>query len=685
MARQRKAAPKETEETELGESFDETPRGAWRRWKLELDAAKKDERYKDWRELGEKIDKRFRDERDDVSAKMKRLNLFPSNVQTQSAITYGKIPQVSVERKFNDAKDDVARVAGIMSERTLNNEIERDDDTFKEAAGYALQDLRLPGVGVMRVRFEMEEELVEAQAAQVGPDGQPIPDTEVPEHTRIVREDAPVDYVHWKDFLWSASSRVWHEVRWVAFHADVSKKQAKKLLGDQAALLKFKSGGSDKKKEKDSTPWGRASLWEIWDKETKSRYFFNEDVKQILTPAGLAAEEVNPDGGVKDPLRLPGFFPCARPMVANATTSSMVPVPDFYLAQDLYYEIDNATTRIDLLVQAVKVAGAYDSTAGALRQLLTAKGNVMIPVENWPAFQEKGGMQGSVAWFPLEQVVGAILSLRDHRRETMDLLFQVTGMSDLMRGEATQAGATAKEQGIKAMFGSVRLQAMQDEFARFCSDTQRLRMHVMANHFRPETIIERSNIKHTPDANLAEAAVELIKSKLSDFRISVKPEAVSLTDFAQQKQESFEMLDALAGFLQRAAPLVEQMPGSLPFLLEMLQEVMARVRGASGFESILDAAIEAAKKPSPQQEQADPKLLAEQAKLQAVQMKAQADIQKEQFKLQADLIKGQAEVQNDAQREENQRQSNVQEFAQRQQISSAHRALAPQTKPGGRP
>ena len=75
--------------------------------------------------------------------------------------------------------------------------------------------------------------------------------------------------------------------------------------------------------------------------------------------------------------------------------------------------------------------------------------------------------------------------------ELMNLLFQVTGMSDIMRGQST-AGATATEQALKAKFASTRVQEFQNEFARFASDTQRIKAEIISKHFDPQTIAERS-------------------------------------------------------------------------------------------------------------------------------------------------------------------------------------------------
>ena len=72
-------------------------------------------------------------------------------------------------------------------------------------------------------------------------------------------------------------------------------------------------------------------------------------------------------------------------------------------------------------------------------------------------FAEKGGIKGQVDWLPIEQVAAALSQLRDYRTELLSLLYQVTGMSDIMRG-STQQGETATAQAIKAKFASTRVQ-----------------------------------------------------------------------------------------------------------------------------------------------------------------------------------------------------------------------------------
>ncbi|HET9554333.1 MAG TPA: hypothetical protein VFP50_15330 [Anaeromyxobacteraceae bacterium] len=663
------------DDTQEGE-FADTPAGWAQLWALEFSAAR--DALKRWQKRAKKVDERFRDDREAKDRTDTRWNLFTANVRTQQSILYGKVPQVSVSRRFADAKDDDARVAGEMLERLLNTDIERDGDGYALALQQAAQDYLLPGLGNARIRYELEEEDTPETPERRDEAGNVIaPAIEVGK--RKVNEDVEVDYVHWQDQLWSPA-RVWQEVRWWAFRAEMSRDALVKRFGElgKSVPLNAKKPKGEERTRGDQpakpSPWGRAEVWEVWDKERRKVWWYVEGFGKILDSK-------------PDPLGLQGFWPFPRPMAANITNTAFVPTPDFVLAQDMYDEIDLVSTKITELQDALKVAGVYDSKNEGVQQLLENAGrNVLIPVKNWGNFAQGGGLKGVVDWMPMEQVVAVLNALREYRAELIQALDQVEGTSDLMRGQAADAAETATAQGIKARFGSVRIQAKQDELARFASELQWLKAQVIAKFFDQETILERSNAAYMfDDMAVARRAVGLIKEKLArEYRVQVKPENVSLQDFAALKQEKMEVLGAVGQYLTTIGPLAQQAPGSAPFLLEILQWTVGGLRGASTLEGIIDRAVTAAKQAAqaPQGQQApDPKLLAAQAKMQAQQQKAMLDEQKAQADLQRDGLRHQMDVQAETAKQEIQTKQNIQEEKMRlelkAQAKAAEQALAP--------
>lgn len=668
------AAKKQAPPDEASDGESATTPQEWQKlWETELGAARKELRK--WHKRGRDIDKRFRDDRPELSRGDTRWNLFTANVRTQRASLYGKTPTVNVSRRFADPEDDVARVAGELLERLLNTDIERDGDGYALALQSAIDDYLLPGLGCVRARYEMDEEDVEEVPAKLDAEGNELAPAQ-PAGKQKSREDVEVDYAHWQDQLWSPA-RVWQEVRWWGGRAEMSRAQLVKrfgVIGKRVPLNAKKTEAARSTKEEPSkpSPWGRAEVWEIWSKEHKKVFWYVEGFSQVLD--------------VKDdPLQIRGFWPFPRPLVSVTTTSAFIPTPDFALSQDLYNEVDLVSTKITELQDALRVAGVYDGKNKGIESLLESGGrNQLIPITNWGSFAEKGGLAGAVDWMPIEQIAKVLDILRQYRTELISALDQIEGTSDLMRGAAADVEETARATGIKAKFGSIRLQSKQDEIARFASETQWIKAQIIARFFDVETILERANAKYmAEDQAVVQQAAELIKSRLYEYRVQVKPENISLTDFAALKQESLEVLEAIGAFIQQVAPIAQQMPGSMVHLLKLLQWAIARLRGASTVEGILDRAVTQAETQAQQPQAAqppDPRVQAAQLKIQGDAQKAQFEVQKQQAEAQHDIIRTQAETQAEAAKSKDHADQEIRKTAAVEQIKAAHRP--PPVRPG---
>jgi hypothetical protein len=637
------------EQIEKKEQFTDDPVGWAKRWAVEFAGARK--ALESWRERGRKVVDRYLDERADNSGT--RLNLFHGDVETKKALLYGNTPRVRSRRRFADADDDEARVSAEMQERMLNTDIERDEDGFETALEMARDDRLLPGLGVIRMRYVAEFEDVPEQPAQMDDAGNELAPA-VPAGQRKKFEDVETDYVHWEDYLWSPC-RYWGEVRWEAFGADMTRAELHKRFdatiaeGDAEAGPRFidtiplNAKAKDRDKDKGEDPWARARVWEVWTKDgrggKKGVFWVVEEFDRILD-------------WKEDPLGLVGFWPNPRPMMANVTSKKLVPVPDFVISQDLYDEIDKLSAKIQLLEDAIRVTGVYDQTQPEIAQILQQTGvNKLYPASNMAALIEKGGMEKVIAWFPLEQIIKAIEVLTAKRNEKIQLLFQVNGMSDIMRGQQTEK-STATESRIKARFGSTRMQAAQKEFARFAAEAQKVRAEIIAKWFDPETIIERSNILRTPDAPLAPKAAQLIKDEHKQYRIEIAAEGLGMTDFDALKQERTEFLKAVSGFMKEIAAIAPAAPQAVPFLLKFLKYGIAGFQGAAELEGVLDEMVNAADKAAQQAQMAamapkppDPKVEAEKVKAGAAAQKAQADIQKVGMDMQATRMEHGARMQ----------------------------------------
>lgn len=615
-----------------GEATAKTPTEWASYWQKEMAASNK--RMRKFRRQGTKVVGRYLDYRgnNEPSADAAsntgdgsqfRLNLFHTNVSTLQSMLYGSVPAVDVSREHQDPDDDVARVAALLYQRILEADVSESGGDFATTLKASLQDRLLPGLGIARVRYKAAfVKTVESQGTVDPATGMTV--IEDIETERLDYELAKIEYVHWQDYAYGWC-RTWTEMPWQAFRVWFSKSEATERFGEKiASELTYKSQTTD-----GETKWGDASadpeqkssvekaeIWEIWAKKELKVFWWSEGVDIILD-----AED--------DPLDLKGFWPTPNPMMANLTTSLFMPRADFVIAQDLYNEIDVLQSRISVITRAVKVVGVYDEGCeGIGRMLNEGVENDLIPVPNWAMFAEKGGLNGTIDWFPVQEVVGVLQTLQQSLGSTIELLYQVTGMSDILRGANTDQYTSDGTNQLKAKFGSIRVQALQEEFARFASDLEELRAEVIAKHFSPESILKQSNAQFLPQPDLERIppAIKLMQSPELRWRVNIRPESIAMVDYAQLKSERTEYLTAMATYLQSASTMVKSVPGALPVLLEMLKWGMAGFKGSNYLEGIMDQAIDMAKDaPPPGQDDGAQK--AAQMEMQMAQQKHAADME----------------------------------------------------------
>jgi hypothetical protein len=631
---------------ESRKDFKDTPQEQYRYWSRELGSS--DTQLRSFRNLGTKIISRFLGNNRSASDKSEmgargstfRLNLFHSNIVTLQSMLYVDLPQVVVSRRFDDPNDDIGRVTALILERLLNNDIQENGKEYECTLKAVLQDRLLPGLGVARVRYEVETETDPNTGEEF-----------------VVHEEAPIDYYHWRDVSWGWG-RTFADLPWIGFRTWMKKDAVAERFGDEAAdkvVLKNESVVANKQEEQsdtdDDSAWRKAEVWEIWDKESRKIVWISPGYDQVLDTSD-------------DTLGLSGFYPCSPFLLANQTTSLYVPVSDFFLAQDLYNEVDVLQTRISIITEAVKVVGVYDKSSSDIQRMFKeGTDNDLIPVDNWALFAEKGGIAGQIDWVPIGEITEALLRLRELRDEAIGLLQQVTGMSDIMRGELGGQYEGVGQSQMKLKFGSVRVQAIQDELAKFASDLLQLKAEVIGLHFDPETIAKRANLDQTFDAEMVPQAIQLLKDPDSArLRVKVKPESVGMADYAQLKQERTEYITAVASFFQSVGPIFQEEPGAKPFFLELLKWGLAGFKGSNSIESVMDKAIQvsnqaaianggekedkdAAKEKAKSEGQMQLENLKHEHAMAQMQSKVQSDTQVRQMDQKADIETKQAEAQ----------------------------------------
>ena len=228
-----------------------------------------------------------------------------------------------------------------------------------------------------------------------------------------------------------------------------------------------------------------------------------------------------------------------------------------------------------------------------------------------------------------------------------------------MRGELSGQYEGVGQSQMKAKFGSIRVQAMQDQFAKFVTDLMQIKGELICKHFELERMAQLANVESmNEDPEMIMEGLMMLKDwDASKLRIEIKPESVAMVDFSQKQAERTQFLDTMSKYLQMSAPMMEAQPESTPFLLQMLQWGLAGFKGSKDIEGVLDKAIMQAEQkqaedqqnpqPDPDQQKLEMETQKVVAAMELEQFKAQSAMQLEQMKSQNKQVEIQSETQRD--------------------------------------
>lgn len=518
-----------------------------RRWLKVIDTY--DREFKPWSTRCEKIIKIYTEKRRTEGTEVRRMSLLWSNISVLQPAIYAKMPQPNVTRRFKD-DDPVARAASEMVERAIHYTF--DDADFDGVMRGVRDDYLLVGRGTAWVRYDAEfSPLMGDDGNALNKAGAPLNDGEEAGE-QLEGEHVCWDYVNWRDFGHNVA-RTWQEVTTVWRKVYMDRKQGEKRFGKEefkSVELDHKVGDDTESRNTESQQPAKATVYEIWDKTSNKVIFLAKGGKVIL-------EEADPYLDFKD------FFPCPKPVYGTLETASVVPVPDYVFYQDQLEEIDDLTARIGALLDQLKVAGFYPASASdsseAIQQI-AMKGveNVLIPIPNWNQFKEGGGAAGMIEWWPVDQVIKVLEGSFTARKQLIDDVYQITGISDIMRGEGDK-NETATAQNIKSQWGSVRIRERQAEMATFAKQAARLTAEIISEQFQPETLMAMTNMKLPTQKALDEQALQAaIKAKIAE---------------AQQQQQAAMM--GHNGGPPMGQPMPPQATGGAPMPQAMPQGVPA--------------------------------------------------------------------------------------------------------------
>jgi len=525
--------------------------------------------FEDYNDHCDKIDKQFASLQvlgDEL--RMRRFAMFWANSEVIRPAIYAKAPVPVVTTKFHDRRP-VYEAAAEVLERCCVAAF--DLAYINEVMLQIRDDLALRGRGVPWCRYEAKSN-----------DGSYY-DTE-----RVC-----IDFKHRRDFLHSVS-RCWYEVTWVAAASYLTRAEARERFYPTSGLAYQEAEyavDKDAKEVGGADARERAKFWEIWDKKSRRVIWVAQGCEDIL-------DEAAPH------LDIQGFFPCPKPAYGTCQPGSLVPVPDVMQYRDQLDELNLLTGRIHALSDSLEAKGFYPAGGAELSDAIQAAlkrhepGRILVPISNWAAF---GGSKETIVWLPIDQIATTIQTCVELRKEIIQDIYQITGLSDIMRGE-TDPRETMGAQQLKTQYGSTRVRDKQYELVRVARDLVCITADIICQKFADTTIVEMSQTL-LPNQDMQRATVAQLTQQLNQ-------QAQQLMQSAQQPQMR-QMGQSNPDQVQQAAASAQQQIASMQQMITIaaqqptVEQVLALFKDRRARSFILDIETDSTIYADEQQAKAD--------------------------------------------------------------------------------
>lgn len=620
-----------------------------RLWLDSIALARKNEA--DWRKAAGEARERYRG--DSKNNQGKRFNILYANTQITLPAIYNSTPIPDVRRRFGDA-DPAGKIAAQVLERSLSYSFDAYD--FGGNMRAVVFDSVLAGRGVLRVRYEPSFEETEEEQREEAEEY--AEEAAQPAAPRLVFQKVCVEHINWQDFI-IGPGRKWEEVPWIGFEHRLTRDELEDRFGDIGATMPLDIV-TDDARARNSDPrdvpdvFKRGTVYEIWDKEEREVLFVAPSLPSKILKR------------VDDPLGLQDFWPMPRPIYDVVDSGSLVPIVPYSLYKDQAEELDRVTRRIDLLVEQCRYRGLRAADIAEFESLARAKDGEFIAVENAMQFAERG-LDKAIWHAPLETLVSVIVQLMQHREALKATIYEITGLSDIVRG-ASVASETATAQQIKAQFGSIRIQDRQAEVQRLARDAVRLLAELIGEKFEPETLglMTGVDLPQAQQKMMAQQAammaqqagqpvppeieqvltvpswddvLQVLRSDaMRGYRVDIETDSTVQADVARLKTNAAEFVQGFGGFIQAVGPAVQAGAMPMDVVADLLTAFARNFKLGRQAEDALERMGKMAAQPAPQQDQgAAAKAQAEQQRvameMQAKQAEAQAKAQLEQEKL----------------------------------------------------
>jgi hypothetical protein len=477
------------------------------------------------------------------------FNILWANTETLLPALFSAGPKPDVRNRYLN-QDPIAQQAGQIIERCLSYSL--DLYHFVPLMKSAIKDYLLTGRSVIRVRLIPEFE------TQTVPDLDEMGNPQSQSQEVHVGNEVRCELVPWDTFVVEPAKR-WEDVTWIAFVHLLSEEEFMKYFPGKPLI--------EATRETDQYAVdSKYQVYEIWDKKKKMVYFIGQSDKPLSV--------------MEDPLQLTNFWPIPMPIYSIQTNDTLVPIPEYTIYQSQAYELNQVSYRISDLVKSCKVIGVYDSMQTVLSDLLKGRDSQFFPVT--PQVLREGGIKHILDMLDITPISRVLTQLYLERDQIKSVIYEVTGISDIVRGE-TRASETATAQQIKSQYAGLRLRDRRDNINRFVVEILRMKAELITTFFNNQQMEAMSGIAVTPQIE------SLLKSDiLRSYKIDIETDSTIAGDMNQETQQRAQIVSSITQFIGMSAPLIQQ--GALP--LETAKALLTFALQPAKISSELQDALE---------------------------------------------------------------------------------------------
>jgi hypothetical protein len=475
-----------------------------------------------------------------------RLNVFYSNVETLNSIICPVVPRVVIQKSSN--KNDVLNVLERRFYTVCCEVVEKvlayyiDNLSLREYTKFKY-DWLITGRGILWVSYKNLKD------------------------KGVVNEEVAIERVCWNDFAVDPKTK-WSDVKWVARRFFLNKGEfisnfpgvdlSKVTFSNYKTLLDYE--GEDIDFNLYATGDHFTEVWELWDKDTRhamylSQYYDDKMIKRI---------KVNE--------KREYFLPTPEPLMSIENNINLKPRSEMWAYIHELEGLSRASHRQDQLVDSMQAKAFCSSTFTDLATKINEiTEGYIATVNGLPS-----NALNPIHYVDNEAKQKTIQGLAEYQKKLMHNIYEVTGLTEVMRNVSVEETATTAR--FRSKFGSMRLQMKQRLLADYMKQVYRLAANVVIRNFSVDTMKEVTSIDLRQQSDINKELQQLMMQE-SQFRqqltaIHTEQQQTEMMQ-QQQPQEEQQPMEGQEGEEQMQQEQPQQPQAQDPEQAKQQQQQMA--------------------------------------------------------------------------------------------------------------